>query len=101
MFIPFLLDQVTALLDQLSDGSELVTPESVVPCERDGAQPELGVLPSLFHVDMQRLSTFATEEEKTVLAGSQYRWHILIVCERTEEINSDAVDVPARACEKL
>src|SRR6266540_3648215 len=78
VLIPLLLKEPTMLGNQLTQLRELVTPEAIVPRQRHGIQPELGVALRMLNVNVCRLLSLAAEEEEPIAADPQDGRH----CER-------------------
>jgi len=66
MLIPFVFDDFQICLDQLADLLQLPASESMGLSEQERLYPKFSVFLRAFNVNMHRLLSFPTEEEKPV-----------------------------------
>src|SRR5438876_10666415 len=70
VLIPCLNDYLFVLNNQTTNVIQLAWAEPMVPCEHNGRQPELGVLPVATHVDVPGLVAVETVEKEPVRPGN-------------------------------
>jgi hypothetical protein len=66
MLIPFLLEELAALLHQLPQPVQFSRALAYGPVQFHGRKPELGVVVRGFHVYMRRLAGLIAEKEKAM-----------------------------------
>jgi hypothetical protein len=63
------------LLDQLSDLFKVLATKSIGFRQYDLGHPELGIIPSVFNVNVDWFLRFTTEKEESVSLASKNLWH--------------------------
>ena len=75
--MPLLQEELPVFKDDPPNFREFVVSKASYICQGYGFKPELGIPPGMSHVNVRRLATLHTEEEKPIPANPQQRWHVV------------------------
>jgi hypothetical protein len=64
------------LVNKAKQFSQFGASKSIVRCEANWPEPELGVALGLLHMDVRRLVPLITEEKESIPADPEYGWHL-------------------------
>jgi hypothetical protein len=64
--MPCLLEELFVISHDVHDDPQFVCGEAVVPRESGRAEPELGFITGLFHMNMDRFVSFVREKEEAI-----------------------------------
>jgi hypothetical protein len=80
--MPLLQEELPVFNDDPPNFRELMISKAPSVCERYGLKPVLGIPSSMSHMNVRRLAALHTEEEKSIAANPQQRWHVVSLPQR-------------------